>query len=393
MVQSLVNMMQELTTQKLKLRFYELDVTIHSDSSAYVNLFAQMYGRFRVDDATVRRPLSPSRMEFVILTQPDNPWGKPTLILDGRVLTLPTARVPVGYIYESILNTIVARIRSHFLIHAGVVAANEQGIILCGDSGHGKTTLTLELIRRGFTFLSDEMAAISRKDGRVHPFPRSLRLRPGTLELAGFPEAAVGAPQWLDKYLLDIEEIKPNSMGQATSIDHIIILRDPTRTDKNGSDPAERELGILVHRLDDELLTAVSDIEGVTKVETGIDRSYPLIKLHASNRTQAISRVEAICHQREILIVDVIKRAEEHATFADQARLETIPKSQAVMELLRRFQGGHHSALLQDEYSGNSARLFMELAGIIGQANCYQLFVGPLSQMADLVQKQTSSKV
>jgi hypothetical protein len=234
------------------------------------------------------------------------------------------------------------------------------------------------------------MAAISRKDGRVHPFPRSLRIRPGTLELAGFPEAAAGAPQWLDKYLLDIEEIKPNSMGQATSIDHIIILRDPTRTNENGFDPAERELGILVHRLDDELLTAVSGIEGVTSVETSIDRSYPLIKLHASNRTQAISRVETICHQREILIVDVIKRAEEHATFAHQAQLEPISKSQAVMELLRRFQGGHHSALLQDEYGGNSARLFMELAGLIRQANCYQLFVGPLSQMADLVQEQIS---
>lgn len=87
-------------------------------------------------------------------------------------------------------------------------------------------TLVLELVRRGFKFLSDEMAALGRDDHHVHPFPRSLRIRPGSLELAGFPEAAIGAPMWLGKQILDIEQIHPGAVGASVPLQHIIILQN-----------------------------------------------------------------------------------------------------------------------------------------------------------------------
>lgn len=43
------------------------------------------------------------------------------------------------------------------------------------------------------------------------------------------------------------------------------------------------------------------------------------------------------------------------------------------------------SELLHNEFGGSSTRLFMELSGIMGQADCHQLSVGPLHEMADLV--------
>ena len=61
-------------------------------------------------------------------------------------------------------------------VHAGVVALNGQAILLPGTSGSGKTTLVHELIRRGFTYLSDEYALID-SHGRVHPYPRALMVR------------------------------------------------------------------------------------------------------------------------------------------------------------------------------------------------------------------------
>ena len=148
-----------------------------------------------------------------MLTQSDNPWGQPVMILRGQAWPLHAPDLQQGYVYDCILSAIVASVRSHFLIHAGVVAGNGQGIVIAADSCHGKTTLVLELVRRGFKFLSDEMAALDRTNGQVHPFPRSLRIRPGTLKLAGFPEAIAGAPEWLDKLLLDIDQIQPGSLG------------------------------------------------------------------------------------------------------------------------------------------------------------------------------------
>jgi hypothetical protein len=372
----------KLAAQQITLRFFDLEANIQSDSEAYIHLFAQMYRRFQANGtpASVQPPA-----EFVVLTNFDNAWGQPVMILDGEVWLLNDPRLLEGYTYEGVLNAIVARIRSHFLIHAGVVFHNGQGIILAADSRHGKTTLVLELVRRGFKFLSDEMAALGRADRRVYPFPRSLRIRPDTLKLAGFPEAAAGAPTWLGKLLLDIEEIQPDSMGQAAAISHIVILRDPAEAEADQPKGSEREIGILVDRLDEALLAAVRQIEGVTEVRPTVERGYPTLRLRAAHRMSVLSQVEALCQEQQILVLDISKRAESQPTFEVPARLEAIPNSQAVLELLRRFQGGHKSALLQDEFGGSSTRLFMELAALVSQTNCHQLFVGPLHEMADLV--------
>ena len=98
-----------------------------------------------------------------------------------------------------------------------------------------------------------------------------------------------------------------------------------------------------------------------------------------------LSQIESLCQEQRTLVLDVVKRTESRPTFAVPARLQPIPRSKAVLELLRRFQGGHKSALLQEEFDGSSTRLFMELAGMLEQADCYQLFVGPLGEMADLI--------
>ena len=366
----------------IELHFFDQDAVIRSDSAAYVDRFAQMYRCFRIQGTPgPHRP----RAEYVVLTGSDNAWGQPVLLLDGQLQRLNNLTSLEGYTYDGVLNAIVAAVRSHFLIHAGAVSRDRQGIVISADAGHGKTTLVLELVRRGFQFLSDEIAALGRADAQVHPFPRSLRLRRDTLALTGFPQATEGAPEWLGKLLLDIEDLQPGSMGQAVPIRHVIILKDPAASQHRVVQDADRELGILVDRIDDALLAAVRQIEGVAEARPTVERGYPTIRLRAARRMPALAQVEAICQEQQILVLDINKRAETRPSFHQAARLEPIPNSQAVMELLRRFQGGHKSALLQEEFDGSSAQLFFELAALVSQARCYQLFVGHLTEMADLV--------
>jgi hypothetical protein len=341
-----------------------------------------MYQRFLV---RVPHPSLHSPVQFVLCTQADNPWGKPTLRFGDETWPVDDPRLLHGYFYDCVLNVIIAGVRSHFLIHAGVVARDGRGIILAGDAAHGKTTLTLELVGRGFKFLSDEMAALGRADRRVHPFPRSLRIDPKTLELTGLAKAACSASTWLGKWMLDIEDIQPNSIGEAADICHVVVLRDPVEDDDKRTGDPKRELGVFVNRIDRRLLQAVRQIEGVNEVHSVVERGYPVIRLRAAQRMAVLSQVEAICHEQRVLILDISKREERHPTFDRPARLERIPNSQAVLELLRRFQGGHKSALLQEELGGDATRLFVELAEIVRQATCYQLFVGRLDEMAELV--------
>ena len=61
-------------------------------------------------------------------------------------------------------------------VHAGVVGWHGRAIVIPGRSYSGKSTLVAALCRAGATYYSDEYALFDA-DGRIHPYPRPLRLR------------------------------------------------------------------------------------------------------------------------------------------------------------------------------------------------------------------------
>jgi hypothetical protein len=190
---------------------------------------------------------------------------------------------------------------------------------------------------------------------------------------------------WFDKLVIDIEDIKSDSLGEAVPISNIIILRDPAEPVEQVLENQNRMLSIMVDRIDDALFDAVAQIQGVSQLRARTAFGYPALELFSADRTAVLSQIESLCREKQILILGVMKRKEQRPSFDQAARLESIPVNQAAMELIKRFQGGHRSALLVNEFGNSPTRLFMELTGVIQQANCYQLFVGPLKDMADLV--------
>jgi len=65
---------------------------------------------------------------------------------------------------------------ARIFVHAGVVGWQRRAIVLPGRSYSGKSTLVAALCRAGATYYSDEYALFDA-DGRIHPYPRPLRLR------------------------------------------------------------------------------------------------------------------------------------------------------------------------------------------------------------------------
>jgi hypothetical protein len=75
------------------------------------------------------------------------------------------------------LNAIAAESRSHVLLHAACVTDPDGGgILLVGGSGAGKSTLAAACVRAGYTYLSDELAAIDCRSGTVAPYAKPLVL-------------------------------------------------------------------------------------------------------------------------------------------------------------------------------------------------------------------------
>jgi hypothetical protein len=75
-------------------------------------------------------------------------------------------------------------------VHAGCVALREHGVLLCGDSGAGKTSLSWACARAGWDFLADDTSCMLHgQESRVVIGNRhQVRFRPSAAEL--FPEVA-----------------------------------------------------------------------------------------------------------------------------------------------------------------------------------------------------------
>jgi len=93
-----------------------------------------------------------------------------------------SAERPELLIPESIRNlddAVLHRLSGMWAVHAGVVQWRDRALLLPGGSHAGKSTLVVELLRRGATYFSDEYALLDR-EGRVHPYPRPLLVRNGS---------------------------------------------------------------------------------------------------------------------------------------------------------------------------------------------------------------------
>ena len=90
-------------------------------------------------------------------------------------------------------------------LHAACVALEGRAVVLCGESGAGKTSLAYACARRGWTFLSDDATHIvrGRPDRAVVGRPFRIRFRESARQV--FPELNRFTPQRRPNGKLDIE--------------------------------------------------------------------------------------------------------------------------------------------------------------------------------------------
>jgi serine kinase of HPr protein (carbohydrate metabolism regulator) len=68
-------------------------------------------------------------------------------------------------------------------LHASTVALDGRAVLIIGISGSGKSDLALQLIDRGFSFVSDDQTIVQKRGDRLHASaPATIR---GKLEIRG----------------------------------------------------------------------------------------------------------------------------------------------------------------------------------------------------------------
>lgn len=113
------------------------------------------------------------------------------------------------------------------IIHAGLVARDDRGVLFCGANGAGKSTSSLACMCGGLDFLSDDHVGLeARPNGFVgHSVFASTRLEPD--HLVRFPELvphAIPSPEWYEtKSLILVAEAMPERVKPSVPIRALVL--------------------------------------------------------------------------------------------------------------------------------------------------------------------------
>jgi len=147
---------------------------VRTDSEDSSSLLNRLFGAMRADDEEVD-------VSYELAMDP----GKATVHLetDGvPVLKHVSAADGFGYLTWHMMREAVAR-AGYVIVHAGVVARGDRAVVLPGHSGSGKSTLVAGLVRAGYDYLSDEMAAFDPATAQLIPVPRAMTIKRGSMNL------------------------------------------------------------------------------------------------------------------------------------------------------------------------------------------------------------------
>ncbi len=372
-------------TAEITLSFFNTRVAIRSDDPRHLDLFARLYPRFV--SASTNEPANALR--FSVFSNFDNIFGVPALVMGDEVHPLEEP-IPLLKFHSYVMHEIQQRVDTHFLVHAGVVSRHEKGILLVGDANFGKSTLVLTLLKRGFTFLSDELAAISRVDGKVYPYPRYLGIRPETLKHLGLKipnttnDDFDSYPFNIGKHLINVESLFPGRLGSPVPIRAICILSDPKIMPEAPGTSTLRLIHLWVGPYPAAFLSELTRLNGVSNLVTNNESDPALITLTATDKVGTMDQARSLCARHGVTLVGISDRMGHKPAFDVPPRLSAISHSQATRYLFQRFLGGRE-ALLRATPTGRPAQLFAELMELIGGAACYTLSVGPLTRMTDLI--------
>ncbi|MFP5489063.1 MAG: hypothetical protein ACLGHQ_12245 [Acidimicrobiia bacterium] len=142
--------------------------------------------------------------------------GAHRVLLDGVQVLEIADHFLVGVLLWHLNQRVMLETRSHLLVHAGAVSLGGQAVVFPGDADAGKSTLVAALVADGFSYLSDEAAAVDLETGMVCPYPRAIALERGSWPLL----PALEPPGDLrrrteDLWLLTGEDVRPGSTSAA----------------------------------------------------------------------------------------------------------------------------------------------------------------------------------
>lgn len=350
-----------------------------SGPPALLEPIAAAYGRFRVEDA------DPKAVRLAV-TDSD----PPCMILEGKTRRLVRGLEPAGQVYLRFVELALDRAEHHAVLHAGALIGPRGAFLLAGPAGSGKSALALELLSRGYRFLSDDHAPLDLERSTVVPFHRALALPPGGA--APVPAAARRladldtTPRLFGKALLDPSRMfgeRCLALDEAP-LTHVILL---TRDDP-ASNPSAVDTSIhLIARADraDEIGRWLAAVPGVEIESREAFADVSQLRLLVRAESSPLPRLMEILEDDGILHCE--KRWGPPPDFRGEPASAPILRRSAATLLGREMLNRRPSGVLMKRLGGSAPKLLLDLGHALRRADCRQLRVGALGPTADAIER------
>ena len=207
---SLAQVRRRLADNELALRTGPFATRIHSPMPQVAEGLLRLYPDFPLDSGEFSdfhvRVGSPTGLRR---------WLRPQINFwfDGHSPFKPLPANHAFALLEWGMNWCIAGHAHHYLmLHAAVLEMNGRAVVLPGDPGAGKSTLTAALMLSGWRLLSDEITLIDRDDGLLVGLARPVSLKNASIDVIrhAFPDAVIGAPAY-DTHKGTVAHVRPSA--------------------------------------------------------------------------------------------------------------------------------------------------------------------------------------
>ena len=130
-------------------------------------------------------------------------------------------------------------------------------------------------------------------DRRLH----ALRLRDDTLARVGLPAPVAQSLRWLDKTVVDVDDLLPGCRVPCAQIAHVLILGEP-----GSPQSSDDQLSIRLDHTTPAFMARLRRLPGVLHAEETDGGRYPLLRLQTEQRMLTLARVLVL--EPRLLIAD-----------------------------------------------------------------------------------------
>jgi hypothetical protein len=175
-------------------------------------------------------PGPPAAPGWQTITLSDRPHD-PLVAMNGNFAIVDRRQVWQPFIANLAVNRVLRLQRNVLFFHAASVQIGENGVMVVGSKGSGKTTTSLTLASRGHGFLGDEIAAVRADTREMLPFRRAASIRAGvrasrvTQRLTDGDYPAETFPDGSARVLANVADLFPDAIASPARLTSVFFLR------------------------------------------------------------------------------------------------------------------------------------------------------------------------